>query len=76
MQDVAKESNKLFWGQIGLSLLFMALYGAGMPFGLFSICILNEDITFILNMAFISAATVLVFPIVFKGWNMLRSNAI
>lgn len=69
MKYVTEKSNKSFWGQIGLGLLFMALYGAGMPFGLFSICILNEDITFILNMAFISAVTVIVFPAVFKGWD-------
>lgn len=69
MKKVTEKSSRLFWGQIGLSLLFMALYGAGMPFGLFHISIGNEDMTFVANMAFISAVTVIGFPAVFKGWD-------
>lgn len=69
MKYVTEKSNKSFWGQIGLGLLFMALYGAGMTFGLFHISIGNQDMTFIVNMAFISAVTVIVFPAVFKGWD-------
>lgn len=68
MKYVIEKSNKRFWGQIGISLLLLALYGAGMPFGLLNISIGNEDMTFVLNMAFISVVTIIVFPTIFKGW--------